>query len=67
MASVYSAENREQDRSIVDELLDMLPYDSPSALELLLRVLSALPVEVNYKIYRLRYLFFDKCKWIINF
>lgn len=29
----------------------MLPYDSPSALELVLRVLSALPVEVKYKIY----------------
>lgn len=60
MASVYSAENREQDRSIVDELLDMLPYDSPSALELLLRVLSVLPVEVKYKIYKLelRFLIF---------
>jgi len=51
VANVYSAENREHDRSIVDELLDILPYDSPSALELLLRVLSTLPVEVKYKMY----------------
>ncbi|KAL0126350.1 hypothetical protein PUN28_005027 [Cardiocondyla obscurior] len=45
VANVYNAENREQDRSVIDELLDMLPYDSPSALELLLRVLSVLPIE----------------------
>lgn len=57
MANVYSVKgnsamgNREQNRSIVDELLDILPYDSPSALELLLRVLSILPVEVKHKIY----------------
>ncbi|KAL6260843.1 hypothetical protein P5V15_008368 [Pogonomyrmex californicus] len=45
VANVYSGGNGEKDRSIVDELLDILPYNSPSALELLLRVLSTLPVE----------------------
>lgn len=47
MANIYSARGREKDRSIIDELLDVLPYDSSAALELLLRVLSTLPVEVR--------------------
>lgn len=48
MANVYSARGRQKEISIVDELLDILPYDSPAALELHLRVLSTLPVEVRH-------------------
>ncbi|EZA57401.1 hypothetical protein DMN91_008682 [Ooceraea biroi] len=45
VANVYGRGNRTKDGSLVDELFDILPYDSPPALELLLRVLSTLPVE----------------------
>ncbi|XP_012226434.1 importin-13 isoform X2 [Linepithema humile] len=49
VANIYSTRGREKDRSIIDELLDILPYDSSAALELLLRVLSTLPVEYEKK------------------
>ncbi|XP_020295075.1 importin-13 isoform X2 [Pseudomyrmex gracilis] len=45
VVNIYNTENKEKNRSIVDKLLDILPYNSPSALELLLRVLSTLPDE----------------------
>jgi len=47
VANIYSRGDRKKDRSLVNELFDILPYDSPSALELLLRVLSSLPAEVE--------------------
>jgi len=47
VANIYNREDGKKDRSLVNELFDILPYDSPSALELLLRVLSSLPAEVE--------------------
>jgi len=51
VANIYSRGDRKKDKSLVNELFDILPYDSPSALELLLRVLSSLPAEVEIYIY----------------
>ncbi|KAL6430820.1 hypothetical protein ACFW04_006973 [Cataglyphis niger] len=49
VVNIYSAENREKNKSIVDELLSIVPYNSPSALELLLQVLLILPAEYKKK------------------
>lgn len=38
-------EENENRKSVVDQLVEILPYDSPPMLELLLEVLSALPIE----------------------
>lgn len=48
MVNSYSPENGESDKCLVDDVLDILPLnDSADAIELLLRVLSTLPVEVS--------------------
>lgn len=50
VVNVYSVENREKNNSsLVDELLSIVPYNSPSTLELLLRVLLILPAEYKKK------------------
>lgn len=38
-------ESKDKDKSLVEELIEILPYNSPPALELLLRVLSSIPEE----------------------
>ncbi|EFN68181.1 Importin-13 [Camponotus floridanus] len=48
VVNIHSAENRERNKSVVDELFNIVPY-SPSALELLLRVLVILPAEYKKK------------------
>ncbi|XP_012270710.1 importin-13 isoform X2 [Orussus abietinus] len=45
LTNSHSTENEEKEKTLVEELVEILPYDSPSTLDLLLRVLSALPEE----------------------
>ncbi|KAG7212278.1 hypothetical protein KM043_012606 [Ampulex compressa] len=47
LTNCIASESNERDKNLVDELVEMLPYNSPPALELLLRVLSSLPVEIG--------------------
>lgn len=42
------AENDDKNKNVVDELMRMLSYNSLPMLELLLRTLSVLPIEVKY-------------------
>lgn len=49
----YISESNERDKCLVDEVLYILPFnDSADSIELLLRVLSTLPVEVKKYITR---------------
>lgn len=73
MANSNNTEDREKDKSLVDELIEILPYNSPPTLELLLRVLSLLPVEVIYtyiinvyKIVSVSYLIINICNHFIS-
>lgn len=48
LANLSAMESEEESKNVVDELMGMLPFDSLPMLELLLRTLSLLPVEVKY-------------------
>ncbi|XP_015607837.1 importin-13 isoform X2 [Cephus cinctus] len=45
LANSHAVVDEDEDKNLVDELAEILPYDSPFTLDLLLRVLSTLPGE----------------------
>ncbi|XP_014211303.1 importin-13 isoform X2 [Copidosoma floridanum] len=46
-SSLSQSEERQREKCIVEELVEMLPYNSPETVGLLLRVLEAIPTEVR--------------------
>lgn len=48
MVNCRSSQIENQEKCMVEEVIEFLPYDSPATVELLLKVLEALPREVNH-------------------
>lgn len=47
LANCCLLDDEEREKGLVEELMEILPYNAPATVDLLLRVLEALPREVN--------------------